>query len=690
MKKLFSKKQKKQKEQKEQKPSGLIRTHWNAIKAKVDKFVDKYLNNMGLQAGILALLLELIIESLGHKSVFGGITFLFQSPLIFLLNTMIIFATLSIAWLFRRRIFFYSIISLIWLAIGIANGVILMFRMTPFTTADLSFLEMGIAILPNYFSTYQLIFLGIAAVAVVLFFVMLFIFAPKRKTKVYYKRSIAAILVSGLVLVGSTVGAVQSGVVATYFGNLWDAYYDYGVPYCFINTWLNRGISKPSGYSEAMVSNALSQEELAGQTSETASKKKIHDLPNIVYVQLESFIDPDEVMNLEHQGEVVPYFKELKKNYSTGHLTMPSVGGGTANSELEVMSGMSVRSFGPGEYPYKTILKDNTAETLAYDVKKLGMSAHIMHNHRGAFYNRNTVFPNLGYDSYTSLEYMSYVTKNPRNWARDDVLTDQVLGALKSTENKDLVFAISVQAHGEYPRRKIVEDPEVVVTSEDMDQGLRYAYEYYISQVNEMDQFIKDFTEELSNYDEDTVVVFYGDHLPALDMEDEDMKSGSTYNTEYVIWSNFKMKKQDKDLHAYQLTAELQRRIGMKEGTLTVYHQNHSGDADYLKNLELLQYDMLYGDKYIYKGETPYKPTDMTMGYNPIKINEILKVGDQYYISGEGFTSYSKVSMGEKVLDTIYLNPTVLRLEDKVDPVDVNKLKVSQVEKNKEILSTTE
>lgn len=684
MRKLFRKKKK------EKKPPGPIRTRWNKIKLKVDQFVDKYLNNMGLQAGIIAILLELFIESFGHKSVFGGIVFLFHSPLVFLLNTMIIFATLSIAWLFRRRIFAYCLISLVWLAIGIANGVILMFRMTPFTTADLSFLEMGIAILPNYFSSFQITLLGVAAIVVLLLFLMLFIFAPKRKTKVYYKRSVAAILATALMLVGSTVGAVQTGIVATYFGNLWDAYYDYGVPYCFVNTWLNRGISKPSGYSESMVNNALTPDELATQTSDTASKKEIKNFPNIVYVQLESFIDPDEVTNLEYKGKVVPYFKELKKNYSTGHLTMPSVGGGTANSEFEVMSGMSVKSFGPGEYPYKTILKDNTCETLAYDVKELGMGAEIMHNHRGAFYNRNTVFPNLGYDSYTSLEYMSYVTKNPRSWARDDVLSDQIMGALNSTKSKDLVFAISVQAHGEYPKRKIIEDPEVEVTSETMDQGLRYAYEYYISQVNEMDQFIKDLTDEIADYDEDTVVIFYGDHLPALEMEDEDMKSGSTFDTEYVMWSNFDMKKQDKDLHAFQLTAEVQKRIGMRQGILTVYHQDHSEDADYLANLELLQYDMLYGDKYIYRGQTPFKPTDMDMGYNPIKVDEILEVGGQYYISGEGFTSYSKVSMDGKVLDTIYLSPTVLKLEEEVDPTDVNKVKVSQVEKNKEILSTTE
>lgn len=670
-----------------------IKEKWQVISKKIEWFVNKYLNNMAIQAGILAIILELVIESFGHKSFFGGAIFMFTSPLVFLLNALIIFATLSVAWLFRRRIFFYTIISVAWLAIGIANGVILMFRMTPFTTADLSFIELGIAILPNYFSTTQLVLLGAALVVLILIFIAVFIFAPRRKGKLYIKRRIAGVLISFLLMVSSMVASMQVGIVATYFGNLWDAYYDYGVPYCFLNTWLNRGISKPTGYDESMVNDTLTPDQLATMTSKTASKEEEKDFPNLVFLQLESFIDPDEIKTLEYEGEVVPYFKELKKNFSSGHLTVPSVGGGTANTEFEVMTGMSVRSFGPGEYPYKTILKHQTCESIAYNAKDLGMGAHIMHNHRGAFYNRNTVFKNLGYDSYTSMEYMSYVTKTPRNWARDDVLTSQIFGAMESTDTKDYVYAISVQGHGEYPKSKVIDDPDVVVTSEDDKGGLKYAFEYYIEQINEMDDFLRELTAELDRYEEDTILVLYGDHLPALEMEAEDMRSGSQYDTEYVIWSNFDMEKKDKDLNAYQLVAEVQERIGMREGTMTVYHQDNKkkwGSQGYVDKMELLQYDMLYGDKYIYGGTSPFKPTKMTMGYNPIKINDIIEVGGQYYISGEGFTSFSKVSMDGEVLDTIYLSPTVLKLEEEVNKADVNKLKVSQVEKNKEILSTTE
>jgi hypothetical protein len=182
----------------------------------------------------------------------------------------------------------------------------------------------------------------------------------------------------------------------------------------------------------------------------------------------------------------------------------------------------------------------------------------------------------------------------------------------------------------------------------------------------------------------------FGYHLPAIDIEDKDTRAGSIYKTEYIIWSNFDMKKEDKDLKAYQLGANVQKRVGMREGTMFVYHQDNIGTPDYLEKLHTLQYDMLYGKRYVYGGENPFEATDMQMGYSPIRIDEIIQVGSQYYIKGEGFTPFSKISLNGEILDTIYMTPTVLNLLEEVSPDDVSKMKVSQVEKYNSILSTTE
>jgi phosphoglycerol transferase MdoB-like AlkP superfamily enzyme len=643
--------------------------------------------NIVFRTALLSLFLMLVIEGFGYKSPVGGFAFFMQNPLAFVFNAIIIFASLSLSWFSRRRVFFYTLFSVVWLVLGITNGVVLMFRMTPFTTADLQVVDMMLDILPNYLSGVQIVLVVVALAAVLIFFILLFFFAPKIKKRPNYRKVCIGVILSLLLLIGSWEGCTRLKVVDTYFENLWDAYARYGVPYCFISTWLNKGINRPMGYSEAAVRDVFAEGDAETMTS--VQGKDADDFPNIVFLQLESFIDPDEVTDMRFSDVTVPFFKEMKEKYSSGYLTVPVIGGGTANTEFEVMSGMSLQFFGPGEYPYKSILKKEVCETMAYDTKRLGFAAHAIHNHRGAFYNRDKVFAHLGFDDFTSLEYMSYVYKTPKNYATDDVLIGEIVGALESTVNKDYIYTISVQGHGDYPTQQLIADPLITVDG-DVAPEVKYAYEYYVQQVMEMDDVLRRLTEELSRYEEDVVLVVYGDHLPALGMTNENMKSGSTFKTEYVIWSNFEMEREVQDLRAYQLSAEVQRRIGMREGTMTVFHQDNMKKRGYSDDLHLLQYDMLYGNRYVYDGGMPFKPTDMKMGYKPIRIKEIVDIAGQYYISGEGFTPYSKVSLNGTILDTMFMGPTVLKLNEEVDPSEISLLKVSQVEKYNAVLSTTE
>ena len=83
-----------------------------------------------------------------------------------------------------------------------------------------------------------------------------------------------------------------------------------------------------------------------------------------------------------------------------------------------------------------------------------------------------------------------------------------------------------------------------------------------VNQVHEMDAFVGDLVDALSEREERTVLVLYGDHLPALGLEGDDMESASLYRTEYIIWDNFGLEKEDEDLAAYQLSAAVLGRLG--------------------------------------------------------------------------------------------------------------------------------
>lgn len=654
----------------------------------------KMTHNSFAVAAIWAIILNLLIETLGRfptTTIWGGLQFMVQEPLIFLYNTMIIFATLVIASIFKRRLFVFTVITIFWLIIGIVNGVILTQRMTPFTVKDLSILDDGITIVTNYLSTAQIVMAASGVVFAIGLLVLLYIKGPKKALPVKWKRNLIGIVIVIGATFGMTSYMIGSGKVETFFGNLAYAYRDYGVVYCFTNTWLNTGISKPEGYSEESILDIFSQEELGDDNAMLLEQKDEDEKhPNIVFLQLESFIDPMTIKSIGLDKEACPNFRKLVENYPSGQLTVPACGAGTANVEFEVMSGLSVKFFGPGEYPYKSVLKEKTLETIAYDLKSLGYSTHAIHNHRAVFYNRNTVFANMGMDTFTSIEYMNNVEKTPKNWAKDDVLVECMLDALNSTQQRDMIYTISVQGHGKYPSEQVLSDPEVKVTSAPTEE-LKWKFEYYANQIYEMDQFIGKLVEEFEKYDEPIVLVMYGDHIPAIDLTEEDLENGNLYGTEYVIWSNFGLEGDDEDMYSYQLTSHVLEMLDMQIGTIFTYQQNHKNSETYLSDLKALGYDMLYGKQYIYGGENPFERVDMKMGVNDIKIESVVKIGDKYYIKGQNFTEYSKITLDGETLDTIYLGENILGLLEDVNPEDADRMKVSQIErKGKEILSTTE
>lgn len=654
----------------------------------------KFYKNSFAYAAVWALLLNLLIETLGRfptAGICGGLTFMVHSPLVFLYNALILYATLVLASLSKRRVFFFTIISIFWLGIGIINGVILTQRMTPFTVKDLSNLNDGLTIVTNYLSNYEIIGAIAAGLIAVGLLVLLFIKGPQKRDGVKRKRNLVAVLLVIAFTFLSSSFVIRAGIVQTFFGNLAYAYRDYGVVYCFVNTWLNTGISKPDGYSKEEILSIFDKKELGDDNAMLLTQKdEDEEHPNILFLQLESFIDPMTIQSITLSQDPCPNFRRLMQTYSSGELTVPACGAGTANVEFEVLTGLSVKFFGPGEYPYKAVLKEKTGESLAYDLDSLGYTSHAIHNHRAVFYNRNSVFANMGFDTFTSVEYMKNVEKTPKNWAKDDVLTECITDALDSTDGRDMIYTISVQGHGKYPPEQVLQNPVIEVTAAPSEE-LKWKYEYYVNQIYEMDQFIKALTDTLAKREEPTVLVMYGDHIPALDMTEDDLESGNLYGTQYLIWDNMGLKKDDENLHAYQLAAHVMEMLDMQVGTIFTYQQNHKNSETYLADLKALGYDMLYGKYYIYGGTNPFKPTNLKMGVNDITIDEIVKIGDKYYIKGRNFTQYSKVTLDGKELNTIYLGENVLGLLEDVDPDDADKMKVSQIEnKSGEILSTTE
>lgn len=640
-------------------------------------FFNKQYKHLFLKFLFAPLIINFIIEFFSRGNLIDTLEYMLKCPLVFFYNSLIIFSTLSIVLLFKRRKFFFSLITAIWIGFGVTNGIILSNRVTPFTATDLTLAQFGLGIISKYLSKFMMAFIIALLILLILSFIFLFFKEAKLNKKINYKKNILIVASIWTILFASTKLALSANIISSYFGNIAFAYLDYGFPYCFSNTLLNTGIDKPNDYSlekiesisslissNKLTNNIPKEDNILLATTEGGLNQDIQEkTPNIIMVQLESFFDPELVNFLNFSQDPIPNFRYLMENFSSGYLTVPSVGAGTANTEFEVLSGMSLKFFGPGEYPYKTILKESTAESINYDLKELGYSSHAIHNNKGTFYNRNFVFSQLGFDTFTSLEYMNVEEFNIKDWAKDYYLTDEILKSLNSTDCSDFIYTISVQSHGDYPKEKVLESPLITVDGLS-DEGTTNSFNYYINQLYEVDQFIGDLVQALSERDEKTVLVLFGDHLPTLGFKDEDLYNGSIFQTQYVIWDNFGLEKDDKNLTSYQLTSSVLNKLNIDNGVLNKFHNQFKDSEDYLADLKLLQYDMLYGQKYIYGGKNPFTATDLKMGTYDITITNVYQEDENLIVKGENFNKYSKVYINDKYNKTNFIDENTLSVNN--------------------------
>jgi len=634
---------------------------------------------------IYAFAINLYIELTARYTTgpFEGLLWMLRHPLVFLYNMLIIFCTMTFALLFKRRRFAWFIISLIWVLIGTANGIVKLSRMTPFTLYDMQNLKDGLTLATTYYAVWTLVLIAAGLALGFLAIILIFLRSEKWKN-INYLKSISAILITVTVTGLSTYLGLKTGMLDNFFANLSYAYRDYGVPYCFISTSVNSGISKPKGYSEEMIAGILKKNTTRGtDTIPTVDKDSLKH-PNIIILQMESFSVAQDFNHISVDRDPTPVFNELTENYTSGWFSVPACGAGTANTEFEVLTGISARYFGPGEYPYKGKLREQTLESMAYVAKNHGYVTSALHNHRALFYNRNEVYANLGFDTFTSVEYMNDVSFTPTNWCKDEVLIKEIMDIMTSTKERDFMHVVSVEGHGQYPSEQVFKNPYTTVTAED--EATKWRYEYFLNECHEMDKFIGDLIDEIEKTGEPTVMLIYGDHIPALDITEDIYNAPDLYSTRYVVWDNIGLPKKNQDIAAYRSGAELLADAGLTyEGVIFDYQQTTSvKNKHYEDHLEALAYDMLYGKNYVFKGENPIKPTDMKMGHRQIKIDEIIRIGNRYYIRGDNFTERSIISLKGKQLKTVYLSPTLIALNEKVEPEDIENLEVAQVDKSEE------
>lgn len=653
----------------------ILEARRNSAFAKKMQPVYAFMNRFSLIFhALLACIINFVIEAISRHSVVAAWDYMTGTPMVFLYNAFMIFVTFSIVYLFKRRIFVRMIIGAIWVILGIANGYILLKRVTPFNAQDLKIAGDGIALINNYCNGFEVVVIVVGAVALLIWLISMWRRGGQYAGKIHHIAALIGIIVCGVLYTFVTNIAIDKRVVSTYFGNIAFAYEDYGLPYCFSASLFNTGISEPNGYTK----KAMAKIDKDGELNQTAASRSSDELPNIIVVQLESYFDVANAEFFTTSEDACPNLHNLYQNYSNGYFKVPSVGAGTANTEFEVLTGMNLRYFGPGEYPYKTYSKKHPTESAATALASLGYGTHALHDNTGNFYSRANVFNNMGFDTFTSKEFMNVLQTTENGWAKDEILTQHIMEAMDTTKQEDFVFTVSVQGHGNYPETQVIENPKIKVEGIE-DEALKNKWEYYVNQVYEMDQFVGDLIKAVEERNEPSVVVFYGDHLPTMGLKAEDLKSRYLYNTNYVIWDNIGLQKDDKNIPAYQLMSEVLNRLDIHSGTVFNYHQQRKGTKNYLSDLELLQYDILYGKQYVYNGKAPITEGHMVMGIRNVSLSSIVpQLNSGYSLYGENFTKYSCVYVNGEKQKSSFLNNTRINLSE-TELKDGDVIQVGQV-----------
>jgi hypothetical protein len=174
-----------------------------------------------------------------------------------------------------------------------------------------------------------------------------------------------------------------------------------------------------------------------------------------------------------------------------------------------------------------------------------------------------------------------------------------------------------------------------------------------------------------------------------MGLKAEDLKSRYLYNTNYVIWDNIGLEKEDRNVPSYQLMADVFERLDIHAGTVFNYHQERRQSEDYLLDLELLQYDILYGEQYVYNGNAPITEGHMKMGIKDVTLSHITQLVDgTYSLYGSNFTKWSKVYLNNEKQSSEFLNNTRIDLKD-MELKEGDILTVSQVGSSNTIFRTT-
>ncbi|MDO5520012.1 MAG: LTA synthase family protein [bacterium] len=480
------------------------------------------------------------LETLSKTNVFE------IKPWNWIMNMIFVFIVSGILYIITKKIKPALLITLaIWVILGLINGYLILFRGSPVLPADIYLIHTASEVSANY--SYLMPYY-IAEGIFVAMFTMTFILRikdekPNKKNRKVFNLSYLAV---AILTVPMVIGNERLN-----HGNLdlWmpiGTYRTFGALNGFSLNLLAMQVEKPEGYSVDAANKVLE-----GYESDEADTTRT---PNIIVIMDEAFSDLTKVGDYKTNKEVLPYLNSLNKNIIKGYTYSSVLGGTTANSEYEFQSSNPTAFLPAGTVPYQQYIQGDT-NSFTRTLKSLGYSATSFHAYRRNTYRREIVYPLLGFDEYLAMDSI----ENPeylRSYITDETDFEKVISLYEERDQEKpfYLFNVTMQNHSAYDTG----DMEYNIK---LEGGTEYAdAEEYLSCVSQTDEALKTLINYFSNVDEETYIVFFGDHQPNLysgffeellggeinNLSVEDLQK--RYVVPFFIWSNQEMESKNVNL----------------------------------------------------------------------------------------------------------------------------------------------
>lgn len=322
-------------------------------------------------------------------------------------------------------------------------------------------------------------------------------------------------------------------------------YLTYGHLAGIYGTYLENKVYKSKDYNEKIIEKRL--KESKKENDNTLGK------PNIIVILSESFWDIDKLDEIEFNKEITKNISELKEEGLYFEMISPSYGGATANVEFEFLTGASLNYFGQSYIPYINLYRNKNNDTSPNIVKELKNNDYytkIVPYTSSTLYNCGYVYEHFGFDEK---EFNPEVDKKyiKGKYVSDEYITDKIIKEMNNKEKDKKLFymTLTMQNHMPYTKDKY-KKYDIKITKSNLSKENNEELLSYAQGVYDTDKELKRLYDYIKTYDEPTMIVFYGDHLPYLESS-ENLEYFNTknnvlntyrkYNTQSLVLANFDM-----------------------------------------------------------------------------------------------------------------------------------------------------